>query len=97
MVYFIGVIIAGLIWGSISHAVGKHKNINGFWWGFWLGFIGLIVVILKKNNYVEEEYFLSKNTSEQSEYNELEVLSNLKNSGFITEEKFEEEKSKLLK
>lgn len=37
-------VINGLFWGIICHFVAKSKNNSGFWWGFFLGLIGLIVV-----------------------------------------------------
>lgn len=37
-------VINGFFWGIICHFVAKTKNNSGFWWGFLLGLIGLIVV-----------------------------------------------------
>lgn len=41
----------GLIFGAISSIIGQRKNLSGggsFCWGFFLGIIGLIVVIAQK-------------------------------------------------
>lgn len=41
----------GLLWGAISAIIGQRKNLSGgesFCWGFFLGLIGLIVVIAKR-------------------------------------------------
>lgn len=37
--------------GWATYAINNHKGYtnNGFWWGFWLGLIGLIVVCCKEN------------------------------------------------
>ena len=56
--FFITVIVCvinGCLWGAATHAINRNKGYwtNGFWWGFWLGWIGLIVVLCKSdNNYV---------------------------------------------
>ena len=41
---FIIIIIWGIVWGFVAKAIGDSKGINGFWWGFLLGLIGVIVV-----------------------------------------------------
>lgn len=50
--YLIGVVIFGLIWGFVCKAVVRSKGYpdemnKGFWWGFFLGWIGLIVCAVK--------------------------------------------------
>lgn len=45
---FLFIIILGLIWGALTNYMGNKKNIdNCFWWGFFLGLIGVIVVAAK--------------------------------------------------
>lgn len=88
------ILIWGVIWGAICQAVGNSKNINGFWWGFCLGFIGLIIVLCSKDRKVSKIDISTNNTSK---YSQLEKLSKLKNSGAISDEEFEQEKEKLLK
>lgn len=93
------VLIWAVIWGVICQAIGKSKNINGFWWGFWLGLIGLIVVLCSKGQPDINTIDVSSNySSEQNnnKFEQIEKLSNLKNSGVITEEEFEKEKKRLL-
>ena len=94
------VLIWEVIWGAICQAVGKQKNINGFWWGFFLGIIGLIVVLCTKEKKDINEINVTTNNSNETQtdkYEQLEKLSKLKESGAISEEEFESEKKKLLK
>lgn len=96
---FVYIIIWALFWGIICQAVGSSKNINGFWWGFWLGFIGLIVVLCSKGQ--PDINTIDPNTNYPNEQNtnkfdQLQKLSKLKESGAITEEEFENEKKKIL-
>ena len=93
----ISYLVAGIIWGVISNYVGKSKNINGFWWGFFLGFIGLIIVICMKPKETVVIDQIDKNITKENKYDELEKLDNLRKVGAITEYEFEQEKNKLLK
>jgi hypothetical protein len=42
-------IIVGCLWGAATYTINENKGYynNGFWWGFWLGLIGVIVVLCK--------------------------------------------------
>ena len=45
MAYFIGAVIYSLIFGAITKYIAESKGYEGgFWWGFFLGVIGLLVV-----------------------------------------------------
>lgn len=48
----IGFIIWGVVWGYATKAVIKNKGYddNWFWWGFFFGFIALIVAVAKPEN-----------------------------------------------
>ena len=108
--YLFIIMISGLFWGFIGYLIGKGKGINGFWWGFGLGLIGIIVVIcledkknmptvvnVNRNNYSTEEYIPSNDDGRNmNKYEKIEQLARLKKIGAITEEEFEEEKKKLL-
>ena len=50
--WFIGVLIMALIWGFATKAVIKNKGYdeNWFLWGFFFGFIALLVAIAKPEN-----------------------------------------------
>ena len=52
MVYVIGVIIWGIVWGVATNAVIHNKGYdeNWFWWGFFFGFIAFIVALTKSEN-----------------------------------------------
>ena len=89
-----------VIWGIICQAIGNSKNINGFWWGFFLGFIGLIVVLCSNETQDITEINVSSNNSNENridKYEQLEKLARLKETGALSEDEFENEKKKLLK
>lgn len=82
--------ILTLIFGYICKRLGKDKGIDyGFLIGWFLGVIGLIIMLILPGN--------GQNTQNVSKYEELEKLQKLKENGTITEAEFEAEKSKLLK
>lgn len=61
VVVLIGYVIGGIIFGSITAHVARSKGYDGgFWWGFFLGLIGLLVVGFRPN--------LNTSTSESSFY-----------------------------
>jgi len=42
-------LIHGLLFGYAARRVSEYRGeADGFWWGFWLGWLGLIVVIFRK-------------------------------------------------
>lgn len=53
MGYLIGIIIWGTIWGFVTKKVIENKGYeeNWFWWGFFFGFIALIVACTKPQKY----------------------------------------------
>ncbi len=42
---------AGCLWGAATYTINQNKGYyeNGFWWGFWLGWIGLVIVLCKQD------------------------------------------------
>lgn len=44
-------VLVGCLWGAATFTINQNKGHyeNGFWWGFWLGWIGLIIVLCKPN------------------------------------------------
>ena len=52
-IYIISTLILGIIFGCITKTINENKGYDGgFAWGFWLGWIGLIVVACRPNNVV---------------------------------------------
>lgn len=51
LAYIFAIIINGCIWGAVTYGINQSKGYynNGFWWGFWLGLIGVIVVLCQPN------------------------------------------------
>lgn len=50
MAVIIGYVISGIIFGAITAYVARSKGYDGgFWWGFFLGIIGLLVVGFRPN------------------------------------------------
>ena len=47
--YLIGLIVQGIIWGVATNKVIENKGYseNWFWWGFFFGFLALIVACTK--------------------------------------------------
>ena len=80
----------GIIWGLATQSIGKSRgHQNCFWWGFFLGLIGLIVVVC-----------LNPKTNNQNNLidniDALDKLKRLQENGAITKEEFEENKKVLL-
>ncbi|MDE6798004.1 MAG: hypothetical protein K2J36_08360 [Ruminococcus sp.] len=47
----LAVLINAVIWGFITKTISRNKGYKGgFWWGFWLNIIGVIVVACRPNN-----------------------------------------------
>ncbi len=89
---FVILIISAIITGIIAEAIASSKNQKGFWWGFWLSWIGIIVVACMPNNTNTN----NNSYNNSSKYEKLEKLQKLKETNAITEEEFKTEKSKLL-
>lgn len=54
IIYFVAIVMRiGIrsIWGAITWKMNDYKGYasNGFWWGFFLGLVGVIVVACKSN------------------------------------------------
>lgn len=98
-------VIFGSFCGLIAKAIGDTKEINGsFWYGFFLGILGIIIVACMKGQGKSVEYSkvdlndAIENISENKEdkFKTLERLHELKTNGAITEEEFNFEKQKIL-
>lgn len=86
IILYIGI---SCIWGIATKNIGESKgHQNCFWWGFFLGIIGLIVVACLKDNTIT--------SSNADNVEALDKLQKLKESGAISEAEFEESKKKIL-
>ena len=52
--FFLTIIVSvliGCLWGAATFTINQNKGYyeNGFWWGFWLGWIGLVIVLCKQD------------------------------------------------
>lgn len=57
LIYLLAFVIGGAIWGLVTKKVAESKGYyydNSFWWGFFLGFIGLIVILVRPDNHNQE-------------------------------------------
>lgn len=56
--YICGVVIWGLVWGYATMTINENKGYEGgFWLGFFLSFIGCIIVACKPTNPDRENHF----------------------------------------
>ncbi len=93
LVYICVPVGVGLICGYITRKI-LPSNKNAYWVGFLLGIIGIVVVIcIRPTN----STINNTSNSNKNKYVDLERLAELKQSGILTEEEFEIEKTKILK
>ena len=103
--YIIGGVIVGIIFGCITKHINESKGYEGgFAWGFWLSFIGIIVVACKPDNriYTQMQNQNAANSSYsanhgQSAADELKKYKELMDQGVITQAEFQAKKEQLLK
>ena len=82
--------ILTLVFGCVCKKIGQSKGIDyGFLIGWFLGILGLIVIIVLPSN--------GQSTSNINKYEQLAQLQKLKEDGAITDAEFEAEKNKILK
>ena len=76
--------------GLATQSIGKSRgHQNCFWWGFFLGLIGLIVVVCIKTKTNNQNNLIDN-------IDALDKLKRLQENGAITKEEFEENKKVLL-
>lgn len=93
MIIVLGVLLVfclqGSIFGIATYYIGKSRGQqNTFWWGFFLGIIGIIVVLCLPDN--------SAINNNLDNIESLDKLQKLKESGVISKKEFEEGKKKIL-
>lgn len=89
-------LLQGVLFGCITMYISATKGYHGgFWWGFFLSLIGVLVVGFRpsiKENSTED----SENKPASNYISELEKLAALKERGIITEDEFNKKKLELL-
>lgn len=99
LIYPFYVLIWSAFWGIITEVVEKKRGIRGFWYGFCLGLIGLIIVDcvkIKREPLVEPKIISDNMFEKEDKFKTLEKLHELKTNGVITEEEYIIEKNKIL-
>ena len=93
-IYVLGILIGSVIWGIITKAISNSRGCEGgFWWGFWLWVIGVIIVAVRPaQNTVPVSYTIpSENKIER-----LSKLNALRDKGIITQEEYEAKKKEII-
>lgn len=89
--YIFGYLIVALFFGLIAGSLNENKGCSywtGFWCGFLLGIIGILIVAVQKDK--------TKVNSSYVTAEEIEKYQKLLEKGIITKEEFEESKKKIL-
>ena len=93
ILWYVLIIANCLICGVAAHFIANNRLMDhGFWWGFFLCEIGIVVVALRPN-----ESPLTAAPSPEKISEELEKAFHLKNKGVLTEEEFNQMRENLLK
>ena len=74
--YYIGVLVVAIICGFISKAIAESRGMEGgFWWGFFLTIIGIVVVAVRPKENTAENVTNSTITNSVSEH---EIINSIK-------------------
>ena len=64
--YLLGVVIVSVIFGLICSAISSSRGMEGgFWWGFFLWLIGIIIVAVRPNE--SRQTFTTAESATQSQ------------------------------
>lgn len=109
LVFYFLMLCWNLTWGWLTYTIGVIKNIKGFWIGFFFNIIGVIIILLLPSrpklagnaliitNKCSDKKTISKADNYINGLSLIKKLTQLKISGAITEEEFEDEKRKILR
>ena len=88
----LGWIVYAIIFGVITDHVAASKGYDdGFWWGFFLGIIGLMVVGFR----VQKEGQV-KNQERDSQLSNIQMLNDLRKQGVITDNVYQKKIDEIL-
>ena len=74
IVYSIGVLVVSIVFGFITKHINESKGYSGgFAWGFWLSFIGIIVVACKPDHRQDSQPYVE--SALEKETKERKILS----------------------
>ena len=91
-------LLVAIGFGLITRYINKSKGYEGgFAWGFWLAFIGIIVVACKPDNRSSSQPQNNIPITKKSTADEIKEYKELYDQGIITEEEFQMKKQQLLK
>ena len=97
-IIFCIIVVQGIIFAYLCAYVGLKKGIKtGFWWGFILSFLGLIILAILPAENIKDT--VKTNNISKSEEN-IELIKKYKELlevGAITQEEFDVKKKELLK
>ncbi len=91
LVYICVPVGVGLICGYITRKI-LPSNKNAYWLGLILGIIGLIISIC-----IRTSSNVNKLSNNNSKYDNIQRLAELKRNGVLTEQEYESQKSRILK
>ena len=95
--YILVVLIWAVIWGCITKKINQDKGYEGgFAWGFWLGLIGLIVVLCKSDNRSSDDSKYSEEPKKISDADEILKFKKLLDEEAITQEEYDIKKMQIL-
>ena len=98
-------LIVVLFWGNITMIITQKRGMKGgFWWGFFLNIIGVLIVIFRPNDHPQiqipqeeiKRAIASQNTGNLSTVDQLKQYKEALNDGIITKEEFDAKKKQLL-
>lgn len=92
-VYALALLLGSIVFGFVCKAIASGRGMHGgFWWGFFLWAIGVIVVAVRPN----ENQVNSQQQNASSPYEDLERLANLKSQGVISDDEYDKLKATCL-
>lgn len=97
MPYIICTCVLNAILGFVTKSISESKGYEGgFWWGFLLGILGIIVVAVRPTQ-PDESTIMHEQSGTMANYvATLEQLARLKDQGILSEEEYNQKKQKIL-